>query len=127
MATPKIPVIIPPVRKLMPRGHALENAFAGETIDQERLAHPHAARHEDAALEHVAFVVLDQPRQLAKFLLRRRVRRNAVEIDARPGVFEAHQILAIIFDEPLLARGQIIRRDANVVANCLGEKMLDAQ
>ena len=52
---------------------------------------------------------------------------HAIQIDARLGIFEPHQVLTIILDEPLLAGGQVLGGNPDVVADGLGEKVLGAQ
>ena len=59
--------------------HHRQAALAGEAIDEKRFADADAARDEDAAFEHVGFVVFDEPGEFAQLLLGRGVRGDAIE------------------------------------------------
>ena len=59
--------------------HHGQAALAGKAIDEKRFPDADAARHEDAALEHVGLAVANQPRQLAQLLFRGIMRRHEIE------------------------------------------------
>ena len=59
--------------------HHRQAAFAGEAIDEKGFADADAARHEDAAFEHVGLVVLDEPGQFAQPFLGGGVRGDEIE------------------------------------------------
>ena len=53
--------------------------------------------------------------------------RNAIQANARLGIFEPHQPLAIFLDQPLFALRDVIGRHARPVAHGLGQQVLGAQ
>ena len=54
------------------------------------------------------------------------MRGDAIQRDARFGIFETHQALAEFFDEPLFAGRQMIGGDADAIADGFGDKVLEA-
>ena len=108
--------------------HDRQAALAGEAIDEEGLAHADAARHEDAALEHVGLVVLDEPGQLAELLSWRRCAwPRGRGVTPGFGSLKRTKPWQIFLDEPLLARGDVLGGHPRAVAHGLGQEMLDAQ
>ena len=116
-----------PFRAKLADLHHRQSAFAGEAIDEKRFADADATRHEDAALDDVGLAVLKEPRDLAQLLLRGFVGRDEVETDARLRIFEAHEPLAVLFDQSFLARADVFGRDAFAIADRSGDQVLNAQ
>jgi len=51
----------------------------------------------------------------------------AIQANTRLGIFEFDQPLAVLFDQPLLALGDVLGADALAIADGFGEQVLDAQ